>query len=111
MHVIRNGFYIIIGIRVKMGAGLPLVTPALNGMKQVRYHAGFHKTLSMLVKIDSPGIARAFGEEFENVFQRMITPDSGIDADPFPFRRTGFADFGMGEDSMAAIEPAIGAPC
>ena len=66
--------------------------------------------LAVLVEIEAPGIARAVGEDFEDVPGRMIAPDAGVDRRAVLVRRAGLADARMREDAVAAVEPAVGAP-
>ena len=65
--MLRDGLDVVIGMGIEMFAGLPLITAALNDVKKVRNHAGRAKCLTEIVEIDSPGIARAVGENFEDV--------------------------------------------
>src|SRR6266850_5899999 len=64
----------------------------------------------MFIEIDTPRIARAFGENFELVLNRMITPHAGIDARAFAIRSAEFTDVRVREHTVATIKPAIRAP-
>ena len=50
------------------------------------------------------------GEDFKNVPGRVIAPDAGVDRDAVLIWRTWLADAGMGENTVAAVQPAIGSP-
>jgi len=50
------------------------------------------------------------GEDLEDVLRGMIAPDAGIDRDAVGVGRAGLADARVGEDAVAAVEPAVGAP-
>ena len=70
---------VVVGIRVEVLPGLALIAAALNDVIQVRNHAGRDEALAVVVEIDAPGIARAFGEDFERVPRGMIAPDAGVE--------------------------------
>src|SRR5256885_235623 len=63
-----------LAIDVEMLAALPLETPALNHVPEVRNHAGLDETLAVFVEVNAPRIARAFCKHFEDVFGGMIPP-------------------------------------
>src|SRR5207244_440014 len=67
-------------VDVVMLPALALVARALNHVPQVRDDARFNNALTVLIEIDTPGIARAFGENFELVFGRMVPPHRRIHA-------------------------------
>src|SRR5712672_1872904 len=110
MDVIGEGLDVFINVRIEMGAGLAFETAALNHVEEMRNDAGFDDALAVFVKVDAPGIAGAFGEQFENVFGGMITPDTRVEAGAFAVWRAGFADVGVSKNALATVEPAIGAP-
>ena len=110
MNMIGNGFDVVVNVRIEMRAGLALVTAALNHVEQMRNDAGFDDALAVLVEIDAPRIAGAFGKQFEHMLGRMITPDAGVDARAFAVRRAGLADVRMREHAVAAIKPAVRSP-
>ena len=93
-----------------MFAALTLVTPALDHVPEVRDDAGFDPGLAAFVEVEAPGIARAFGENFEQLLGRMITPHGGINPLAVLLGGAGLADVRRAEDSVAAVEPAVGAP-
>ena len=72
-------------------ASLPLVTGALDHVPEVRNHTGFNNDLTVGVKVDAPGIAGAFGEDLEFMFDGVIPPDGGIDTLPLAGGGAGFA--------------------
>ena len=93
-----------------MRPGLPLVAAALDDVVEVRDDAGGDERLAVLVEVDAPGVARAVGEDLEVVPRRVIAPDAGVDRDAVGVGRAGLADARVGEDAVAAVEPAVGAP-
>src|SRR5437870_1884493 len=110
MAVDGDGLDVVVGVTIEVLAGLALVPPALDDVVQVRYDTGRGKRLAIVVEIDTPWIARAVGEHLELVSCGMIAPDTGIQRSALVGGRARLADFGVCEDSMAAIKPAIGAP-
>src|SRR5438552_10987532 len=110
MKMIGNGFDIVEDVWIEVLAALPFVASALDHVPQMRNDAGFDETLSMLVEIDAPGIARAFGEELKDAPGRMETPNAGSYGRALAWRSPRFANVGMREHSMTAIEPAIWSP-
>ena len=57
MHMVRDGFNVVIGVGIKMFPTLPLITCALNDVKHVRNHTNRNKWMSILIKINAPRIA------------------------------------------------------
>src|SRR5581483_847437 len=49
-------------------------------------------------------------ENLEDMPGRMVAPDAGIDRDTLLVGRAGLADARMGEDTVAAVQPAIRSP-
>src|SRR6266567_1722255 len=76
VNMVGEGFDVVINVWIEMRTRLAMIASALDHMEQVRNDAGFDDALAVLVKINSPWIARAFGEKLENVFGGMIAPDS-----------------------------------
>ena len=89
---------------------LPLIARALDDMPEMWNDAGFDDALPVLVKVDSPRVARAFREDFEFVSNRVVAPDRGVDALSFFRRRAWFADVRRAEDSVASVKPTVWAP-
>src|SRR5688572_6240724 len=110
MNMVGDGFDIVVNVRIEVRTRLPMITPALDHVEQMRNDTGLNETLASLVKVDSPGIAGAFGKYFEDFFGGMITPYAGIDASPFAVGRSRFADVGVRKHSMTSVKPAIRSP-
>ena len=108
--VVGDRLDVVVGVRVEVRPGLPLVPAALDHVVEVRDHAGGEEGLAVLVEVDAPGVARAVGEDLELVLRRVIAPDPGVDRDAVLVGRAGLADLRVGEDAVAAVEPAVGAP-
>src|SRR4051812_43598030 len=79
-------------------------------MIQVRNYARGHKRIADVVEIEAPLVAHAFGEDLEDFFRRMIAPDTRVEREPLGIARARFADVGMREDALVAVEPAVGSP-
>src|SRR5689334_11520235 len=99
MDVVSEGLYVVIDVGIEMRAGLSFETAALNHVAEMRDDAGFNDALAVFVEINSPGIAGAFGKQFEDVFGGMIPPNAGVEARALAIGRAGFADIGMGKDA------------
>ena len=62
------------------------------------------------VEVDAPGIAGPVGEDLEDVPGRMIAPDGRVQGRAIGVGRPGLADARVGEDTVAAVKPAVRAP-
>src|SRR4029079_14063111 len=87
MPVIGNGFDVVVGVRIEMWTGLPLIARPLDNVEKMWNHTRLDKTLPIRIEIDSPRIARAVREDLELSSLRMIPPDAGVDLCPLLFRR------------------------
>ena len=110
MPVIGNRANVGIGVLLEVLSPLPEVAGPLHHVEQVGNDAAGQEALSLVIEIDSPGIAGAVGEDFELTPGGVIPPDAGVEAGPFVVPGPGLTDVGVGEDSVAAIKPAIGSP-
>ena len=110
MKMVGHGFDVVEDIRIEVLAALPFKTTALNHVPKMRNHARFDDTLAMLIKINPPRVARAFGKKLEDVPGWMIAPDAGSDRCALAIRRPRFADLRMREHTVAAVEPAVRPP-
>ena len=110
MHVIGNGANVRVDVRIEMPPALPMITPALNHVPQVRDDTRGDERLSAIVKIQSPRIARAPREHLELVLRGMITPHAGIDALALGIRRAGLAHVAVREHAVTAVQPAVRSP-
>ena len=110
VRVVGDGLDVVVGVGLEMLAGLTLVTGAGQDVIKVRDHAGRDEHLSAGVEVQAPRVARALGEDLEGAGPRVEAPDAGVDLAALLGRRTRLADDGVGEYTVAAVEPAIGAP-
>ena len=110
VQMVGDGFDVVVGVRIEMRTRLSLVTSALDHVKQMWNHTRLDNALPVFVEVNAPRIARALGENLEDMFRRMITPDTGVDARPLAVRRSGFADVGMCEHTMTTVKPAVRSP-
>ncbi len=116
MQVVGDGVDvgIDVGIEVPERVRLAEVIPALDDVPEVRNDAGLGEPVALVVIIEAPGIRRAGGKNLELMLHRMIPPVGAIQrrAGTLALHRLGFGHphFGMGEDAMAAVKPAIRPP-
>src|SRR5687768_13153232 len=94
-----------------MLAALALVTRALDHVPDVRHHTRIDETLSVLIEINAPWIARAFRKNFKSVLRRMIPPHCCVHPLPLLLRRPWLANVRRAEYPVATIEPAVRTPC
>ncbi len=78
MYMICYGFYIFIYIRIEVVSCLPMVPRALNDMEHMWDDTYCSKRMSVVIKINSPGITGAFGKYLKFLFGRMIPPHTCI---------------------------------
>src|SRR5436190_18304571 len=83
---------VVIDVRIEMRTSLMSESSTLNHMEQMRDDAGFDDALAILVEINAPGIARAFGKNFEFVFDGVVAPYARVDPRALAVRRTRLAD-------------------
>src|SRR5258705_7279134 len=93
-----------------MLAALPFVARALDHVPDMRHHARLDETLPVLVEIDPPRIARAFGKHFEDMLSGMIPPNSGVYPLAFFLGRARSADKRRAKHTMTTVKPAIRSP-
>ena len=112
MLVVGNCFDVGVNIRIEVPKriGLAQIIRALNDVPEVRNDAGLGKPFSLRIVVESPGVGGAMGENVEFLLQRMISPVGTIELRPLVCRRSRSADNGMGEDAVAAVEPAVRSP-
>src|SRR3954463_8318042 len=80
-------------------ATAPPVTPAMR-----------HEDLPMFVVIQTPLITAASCEYFENMPDRMISPDASPQFCPLLVRRPGLAYPRIVEDALIAVKPSVWPP-
>ena len=68
------------------------------------------KNSPFVVEVEPPRVARAVGEDLEDVLRRMVAPDAGVDRRAVLVRRARLADAAVREDAVAAVEPAVRPP-
>ena len=66
--------------------------------------------MPVVVEVDPPLVAAAARKNLELVTHRMITPDTGIQAQPLARRCTGFANERFIEHAVIAVQPAVRPP-
>ena len=110
VRMVGNRLDVVVGKRIKVLAGLTLVAGAGENMIEVRNHAGRVEELAARIVIQTPRIARAFGEDLENMASRMKAPDTGVDLHALRVGSARLTHDRVGEDAVVAVEPAIGTP-
>ena len=108
--MVGDGLDVVVRVGIEMLAGLALVAAALDDVVKMRDDAGGDEHLAARVEVDAPGVAGAVGEDLEDVPRRVVAPDAGVDRHALVVRRARLADARVGEDAVAAVEPAVGAP-
>src|ERR1041384_5981690 len=93
-----------------MLTALPFDARAMDHVPEMRDHAHLSPKLAVFIEINSPGIAAAFGENFEGVPSRMITPDAGVHPLTLAWCRAGTADMARTKNAMTTVKPAIRPP-
>src|SRR4051794_31118216 len=83
VQVIRDGLDVRKRVLLKMLAALAEVAGALNHVIEVRDDAGGHKHLAVVVPIDAPLVASAFGEDLKSFRDRMQSPHAGVERSAF----------------------------
>src|SRR5579884_257290 len=108
--MIGDGWDIGVGVGVKVQACLSEIAATLDDMEGVGYDTRLHECLAVRIEVQSPRIAGAVREYFEDVLGGMIAPDSCIERNAVLIGRAGLADARMGEDAVTAVQPAVRSP-
>ena len=101
--MIRNGLDVVVDVRVEVATCLPMVAPPLNDVKHVRNNAGGYESLSVLIKIQPPGVTGAVGEDLELLVEGVVAPHPGVNLLAITVGSIGLPNIGMGKDSMSSI--------
>src|SRR5690606_2091546 len=83
MHMIGDGFDIVVGIGIEMFTALAVVPCSLDHVEQVGDHTYRGKRVPVIVEIDTPRVARTVREDLKLVSRGVVTPNTGIDGRPF----------------------------
>ena len=110
MSVVGDRLDVVVGVGIEMLTSLTLVAGAGQDMVEVRNDAGRVEELPTGVEVQTPGIARAFGENLEDVAGGMEAPDAGVDLLALRLGRARLAHDRVGEHAVIAVEPAVGTP-
>ena len=86
-----DGLDVLVGVDVRVGAGLALVAGALDGVPHVRDDAGFEEGFPVVVPVDAPLVAAAFAPALEDLAGRVEAPDGGFDEGAFAVRSARLA--------------------
>ena len=110
MSVVGDRLDVVVGVGIEMLTSLTLVAGAGQDMVEVRDDAGRVEEFPTGVEVQTPGIARAFGENLEDVAGGMEAPDAGVDLLALRLGRARLAHDRVGEHAVVAVEPAVGTP-
>ena len=97
-------------IGIEVLARLPLIPRSLDHVVEVWNDARRLERMPQIVEVHAPRVARAFGKDFEDMPNRMVSPDAGVDSRSVGLGRARPADGGVREHAVTAVEPAIGPP-
>src|SRR5690349_8839972 len=98
--MVGNSLNVGVRVRIEVLACLPLIPGALNHVIQVRNDAGRTERLAVIVEINTPRIAGAFGKDLELVALRMKSPDARVKGHALSLRRARLADVRMREHTV-----------
>ena len=91
--MVRDRFYVIKDIGIKVSASLSVITAAVNDVPQMWYHTGRKEHLAVIVEIHAPGITCAPGKHFKFLFDWMVSPDARINRRAFMRGGAWLSDF------------------
>ena len=107
VKMVRNRWYVCIGMRIEVLTRLAAITRLINDVVQVRNHAGRSKSFSVLIEVHTPGIASSMGKHIKLMLQRMVSPDPSVNLGSFRVWCTRFSNIGMREYTVASIQPTV----
>ena len=84
-------------------ASLALVSATLHDLVEMLDDARRHERVAVVVEVEPPRIARAFGEYLECVRGRMESPDARIELDAFGIWRAGSADIRLRKHAVGSV--------
>ena len=104
--VMRDVFEITVGMRIVQRAVFAKILHIIRALQCVQHlfaGVGAAKNFAIVVKVQSPQISAAFGEQFEFVRDRVIAPNALLKFNATNMRRDRAA--------LHAVKPAIRSPC
>ena len=110
VRVVSDRLDVVVGVGIEMLAGLALVAGAGQDVIKMRDHAGRVEELAARIVIQTPRIARAFGEDLEDMARRVKAPDTGVDLHALRVGSARLAHDRVGEHAVVTVEPAVGTP-
>ena len=110
VNVIPNGLDVVVYVWVYVLLALFVVHASLHDMKKVRNDATGRKTLTHVVKVESPGVGQTFGKNFEFPGLRVETPDPTVDELAVFLVRTRLTNLRPREHPMTSVHPAVRSP-
>lgn len=108
--VVADGLDGVVGVGIKVGAGLFVVVASLHDVEEVGDDAAGCEAVADVIEVEAPGVGEAAGEDFEFLGFGVEAPDAGVEVETVFFGCAWFSDEGVGEDALAAVEPAVGSP-
>jgi hypothetical protein len=79
-------------------------------VEYVLEHAVGDEGLAVGVEVQTEGVDRAVGDDFEHVLRRVVAPDAAIELDAIAFRGPGLADDILRLDAAQSPQPSIRPP-
>ena len=99
-----------VSVGIEIGSGLLVVDAALDDVEEVGDDAAGGEAVAEIIEVEAPGIGEAAGEDFKFAGLGVEAPDAGVEVESIFFGSAGFSDEGVGENALATVEPAVGAP-
>ena len=110
VRVVGDCLDVVVGVGIEMLASLALVAGAGQDVVEMRDHAGRVEELAARIVIEAPRIARALGEDLEDMARRVKAPDTGIDLHALRIGSARLAHDRVGEHAVVTVEPAVRTP-
>ncbi len=110
MEVVGGGVDEVVGVAVIILAVHALVVRAGDGMPQMADDAVGEEGLAVLVEVEAPGVGGAVADDFKGLAGRVIAPDAAVEGGALVVGSAGPADARLGQDAVAAVQPAVRPP-
>ena len=108
--VVADGLDGRVSVGIEVGTGLFVVDATLDDVEEVGDDAAGGEAVAEIIEVEAPRIREATCEDFEIASFGVEAPDASIEVEAVVFRSTRFSDERVGENALATVEPAVGAP-